>query len=537
MITFKSLNLKVIIMKKILLFIAFLIGNHSFGQLSLEHTYPQAPVQRIKLEQSGEKYSSYMPDKTMALYNADHSLWKSVVLGIPSDTPAQSVGVHHISESVFNNDANVEVMYTYYHSPSNGFSVTSKIIADNGTVLFELPGCNFLSLSRFEGIPDRLIAQMSDGTSRIYDVNLNLLNTFEFPVKRIQLELSGEKYYAFDKENDRVVFFNNDYTSWKQVALIKPSGSTYSSIHFISETIKPDAQLEIGYDCFSGSNVESRIVDENGDLLLSGTNIGLMRISKIDGLPTKLIASGMLYTEGFPQVTNVYSLPDLTLEHHFDEWLERHKFQNSGEKYYNLLAVENTVKIYSSDYSLWKTIPLEFQESRTATHVTHISESIINDDALIEVAVASDLNLILEPYPQTIVVNETGEVLAVLQNIYGLQLSEIPGLNNKFIGRGMFVDQQNFGQVYALEALNTVHFDKGKVVVYPNPVHSLLNVRSENARIVEAGLYNMLGLLVWSESSASIEKIEMGSFQSGTYLLQLTTADGAKTNRKIIVTK
>jgi len=523
-------------MKKILLFAVVLVCQFVSAQITLEHQYPQNLVNRIKLEQSGEKY--HVLENTtgrLLLYNADHTLWKTVDLMIPNLNEFSYISVAHVSEQLFNDNAAVEVAYSFNVSDESGSYRKSQIISESGVVLQSFLYADGIFISELPNLQTKIFVYGSNGSVSIYDPNLLLQHTFEMIVGRSVLENSGEKYFMFDKSNENLKLFNSDYTLWKTVSLPKPAGSAYSTIHFISETaINADAQLEIGYDCFTGSNAESRIVNENGDVLLSQNNIGLLSISKIDGLPTKLIASGVLYTENYPQVTNVYSLPSLTLEHHYDEWLNRIKLEIAGEKYYSVVAVNNAAKIYNADHTLWKTISSGFEEGRTATFITHISQTIINDDDAVVVAIASELTGVLEPYPQTRLVDENGVLLSTMESVSGLYLSSIDGLVNKFIANGVMVGGQIFGQVYAVDVLNTKAFDRNAWTIYPNPASDIVNFKNIRSNVAEARLFNMLGSLVYAETGI-VEGFSVDNFPAGTYLLKLKTADGSTASRKIIV--
>src|ERR1039457_4149631 len=101
-------------MKKLITIIALAISISSYGQITLEHTYPPSnyiQVSVVNLSISGYKYVTYSSNRdTVKLYDLTHSLWKSIAIPIPI---GQSIGleVSYISETLFNSDNLVEFLY------------------------------------------------------------------------------------------------------------------------------------------------------------------------------------------------------------------------------------------------------------------------------------------------------------------------------------------------------------------------------------------------------------------------------------------
>src|SRR5690554_4684400 len=130
-----------------------------YEQFNLEHTYDErvpfdsAPFDfgRVHLENSGEKY--YIVNETtnagqrtyqLRLYNADHTLWKTI--NIPSPW------VSHLSETLINPDAQLEII--------SG----NTIINESGDTLLKSNSSNWAGswqLRRLPGLPDKLTTQIS----------------------------------------------------------------------------------------------------------------------------------------------------------------------------------------------------------------------------------------------------------------------------------------------------------------------------------------------------------------------------------------
>jgi hypothetical protein len=125
-------------MKKIInLAVLVLLTSNLFGQITLEHSYPNGKWQTsmVKLSNSGMKYQ--WVDVTagqVKLYNLDHSLFKSMTF--PVLTGKTGVWVLYVSETTFDLDAEVEFM-VYYQDDGNWTNSVTKIINETGTVILD----------------------------------------------------------------------------------------------------------------------------------------------------------------------------------------------------------------------------------------------------------------------------------------------------------------------------------------------------------------------------------------------------------------
>lgn len=274
---------------------------YSVPGLSLEKTHTDGLVKRVILENSGEKYYLIdQTDKQVKIYNADHTLWKSVNLPIPIDA---TIGSYYLSETQINPDNLIEISYSYITDSAGVYSYESNIINENGAVLLTIPGATSIYLSNVPGLQNKIIAN-----NKVYSIpSLTLENTYSNNITRVKLENSGEKYFLFNEINKQVLVYNADHTLWKTVNL---STGSSTNILFLSETkIDSDSQLEICYFYFIVNETvlcESRIINENGSILLTVTGSSSMALSEISGLQNKLIVP---YYD-HESIANVYNLPN-----------------------------------------------------------------------------------------------------------------------------------------------------------------------------------------------------------------------------------
>lgn len=534
-------------MKIRLQLLLFFFTCSTFAQITLEHTYDDNAVTRVKLEYSGEKY--YVVKRAtneLIFYNADHTLWKTIVL--PASTPNIFVPtkVFHVSEAKINPDANLEIIFGYYNATTTSYE--SKIISESGTVLLTLPNTNRVYLNELSGLSDKLITEDATGNgTKVYSVpELTLENTYtNGKVNRIKLENSGEKYYLLDKVNNNAKVYNANHSLWKTVSLPKPINAIYTNIDVISETqLNPDALLEIGYSysetVSNSTQYESKIVNENNLVLVTIPNSKHLSISSIEGLQDKLIADILMNSGTWSFGTSIYDLPSLTLENAYQSKVARVKLENSGEKYYtNSSFLNNQAIIYNSNYTLWKTInlPLPVESVYQVDVVSNLSESKINPDALIELSYTYVLKGLLEPYHYSRVINENGTILLQADGVLGLYLNEIQGLQNKLIGYNYdFNNDTYIGKVYSIGNLGTLDYNKNdKVFISPNPAKSFLNINTTNATIIEVTIYNMNGALVKKETSQNITKIDIDKLPTGIYIVNLTDFNNQKSTHKITI--
>lgn len=535
-------------MKSTLHFLLFFFTCGAFAQITLEHTYTDNVVTRIKLEYSGEKYYVFKSaTNELVFYNNDHTLWKTILLPAPAPNEFISTKVYHVSEAKINPDNNLEIVFGYYNSTT--FSNESKIVSENGTVLLTIPNSTNVYLDEISGLPNKLISKNYSNSefSNVYSLpELTLENTYtEGYVSRIKLENSGEKYYLLDKINNNAKVYNQNHSLWKTISLPKPINASYTNIGVVSETqINPDALLEIGYsysETVNGSTqYEAKIINENNSVLLTVPNAKQLSINNIEGLQNKLIVDILVISGTSSSSTSVYDLPSLLLENAYDSQVTRVKLENSGEKYYTsspLLSYQ--AKIYNSNHTLWKTIDLPLPSGTTyqVTNVNNLSESKIDSDALIELSYNYVEAGILEPYYDGRVINENGTILLSAAGVSDFYLSEIPGLNIKLIGNiQTFPNSYTSSNVYSFGILGTPDYSKdSKVFIAPNPAKSFLNINSLSSPVIEATIYSMNGTIVKKEISQNITKIDIDKLPAGIYIVNLTDFNNQKSTHKITI--
>ncbi|WP_310559961.1 T9SS type A sorting domain-containing protein [Flavobacterium sp.] len=295
---------------------------YSIPQLTLENNYSDGNIKRIKLENSGEKY--YSLDKTnnnAKIYNANHSLWKTVNLQKP--TNAIYTDIDFVSETKIKPDALLEIGYTIQETVNSHITYSSKIINENNLELLTVPNSQKLVINTIKGLADKLVVELPIDfymyNTNIYNLpSLTLEKTYESSVSRIKLENSDEKYFTdFKPLNKQLKIYNSNHTLWKTINLTDVYAGV-NSINYLSETkVNTDALIEFSYSyqtglLAEGSEISSRVINENGDVLLDAQYVRNLQINEINGLPNKIIGYYSSGGQNPSTIGLVYSLNNLS---------------------------------------------------------------------------------------------------------------------------------------------------------------------------------------------------------------------------------
>lgn len=279
---------------------------YSLPDLNFEHTYTNGSgsLRRVKLENSGEKYY-VMKDATsqVLVYNADHTLWKTISVPKPASTDYWFERITIFSENQINSDNLLELAYSYYWYVDGQFHYESKIINENNVDVFTVPEAQSLRVDVLDGAQDKLKAsvfRVNEGyfSSNFYSLpSLTLEKAYGVNMNRVILENSGEKYYGSDYlEQKFTEIYNADHTLWKTILFDIPyQDSFWVNVSFISETkIADDNLLELGYNYVYHNPLmydqwAGQVINESGLVYLDAPDSEFMYLGDFLGLPTKLV--------------------------------------------------------------------------------------------------------------------------------------------------------------------------------------------------------------------------------------------------------
>jgi hypothetical protein len=128
-------------MKAIVIFsLSFFLNTALNAQVTLDKKYDYS-ISVVKLETLGYKY--YLMDVPLGqcrIYNTDHSLFKTINCNVPSGFYLSDI--KFLSENLFDTDAGIELLCTYYkyNSSKDYYEYDSKIINDDGSQMIFIDG-------------------------------------------------------------------------------------------------------------------------------------------------------------------------------------------------------------------------------------------------------------------------------------------------------------------------------------------------------------------------------------------------------------
>ncbi len=157
----------------------------AFGQITLEHTYPNAgywssysQLMMVDLEVSGMSYVQIdRATKEIKLYHLDHTLFKTVSYSAAPQPPyPYMIYIMYISEHLFDQDEGLEYMYV---DPLFQGDYLTQVYNEDGSLLLDEPGAYpmVLSTSPTQQLPiyntdegTKLILSHRDSTARVYSL-------------------------------------------------------------------------------------------------------------------------------------------------------------------------------------------------------------------------------------------------------------------------------------------------------------------------------------------------------------------------------
>jgi hypothetical protein len=520
-------------MQKLTIYVSILLlTGLAFSQtFTLQHHFLEGNAEIVHLDNSGDKY--LVVDRTnniMNFYNLDYTIWKSVSLAVPEGYTLFSWS--HISETKINSDSNIEIAYVYKPDNVPFLIPYSRIISEDGTILMS-DDFVFYQFSNFDGLETRLYFYNSGSTSIFSLSGLTLQTVYPGQLTRANLELSGEKYYYYDNTNNSLELLNIDFTLWKSIPL--PTGVTNANIQFISENqINSDPLIEICYTHPGSCNV----INENGSELLTVPDGWRAYVDKIVGLENKLFVQ---CTNDPSETTKIYSLPSLVFEHEYDGETKRIKLEISGEKYYVPEingSTSNQVVLYHSNHDFWKSIFLPVPPSQSVINVGGVSETIFADDNKVEVVYTTKSVLLDTFFPESIIINESGQILFSEYLSSALVLDVDSGsprlISQRIFGEFNIITRE--ANVYAFDSTMGISeniFDKTSI--YPNPSSSgLFYIQGTSRRITTLEIISLSGQTIDQVTGTEISSFDH-YLSPGIYLMRLTDSMNNHSIHKIVV--
>jgi hypothetical protein len=233
-----------------------------------------------------------------------------------------------VSETKINPNALLEIGYSLSETVNTTTTYLSKIVNENNAELLTVPSSRKLFISTIDGLADKLIAELPTNfvqyNTNIYTLpSLILEKGYEGAMTRVKLENSGEKYYtSYNPQNNQVKIYNSNHTLWKTINATKSEDSLQfpNSIDFIAiseSKINQDFLIELIYSYNTGllgfcCGTSSRVINEQGSVLLEARYVRNLQLNEIKGLANKLTGFQGNTGTNVDSPTHVYSLNNLS---------------------------------------------------------------------------------------------------------------------------------------------------------------------------------------------------------------------------------
>ena len=117
----------------------------------------------VKLETLGYKYYLMdVPNEQCRIYNMDHSLYKTINCSVPNNF--YLADIKYVSEKLFDKDAGIELVCTYYKYYSSGqfYEYQSKVINDDGSALSTIENARYMFINQTDETTFKLFAYCYD---------------------------------------------------------------------------------------------------------------------------------------------------------------------------------------------------------------------------------------------------------------------------------------------------------------------------------------------------------------------------------------
>ena len=267
---------------------------------------------------------------------------------------------------------------------------------------------------------------------------------------RIQLPVSGEKWYYADDSTRKIHLFNADHRPWKTVNYPSEPNKTVKLDAMnrpVSETtFNSDGLLEFVWrfkDSATNNNPRVKILNELGALVYDfGQGDKVLTVNELSGSPTKLFVESGDYNR---QKTAIFNLPIMVLDTIFDYAgdMQRRKFSYAGEKFYFKNRNTNFLEILNADYTRWKA----FKIHKTRNELMIKDDIFFADDGIFDADTLVECMLTYwhgNGWPLKKIVSENGREILKASTNSSFVLDQQMGQADKLIFNESYNNDMNF---------------------------------------------------------------------------------------------
>lgn len=229
------------------------------------------------------------------------------------------------------------------------------------------------------------------------------------------------------------------------------------------------------------------------------------------------------------------SLAQLTLDHTFSGHLSSSFLyidEPLGLYYPMTYNNTNTVNLYNSNYSLYKTISIDLPTGFSSMTVTSLGRHLVNTDDKAEFFVKTRYSTNVD---MAIIINEDG---AIIQDLGQSTSISCPGVYKAGTQLRLNINKSSMGQNYQYSyqtdvyichgnynAVSSFENDPPTMQPYPNPTTTLINIpyRIEKGTVSTINIYNINGQFIESYNIGSdfeMITIDVNNYTKGIYVYE-----------------
>lgn len=205
---------------------AFIAANYAFGQMNLEHSYTSDGSHwDVYSDNSTSHYLIGRGNNTFDIYNANHTLYKTLVPNIPNNymyIPELLQENYSISKRIFNTDDKLEFILTFLNN--QGGQHLMLIINEDGNIIKQF-GNDYHSLYKIfhdaESNQNKFVISKNSGTNTITEVYA--LPTSTLTTLEIQTQ-NKNKLSAFPIPTNKLLTITNPGNGGNNVQVYDVSG-------------------------------------------------------------------------------------------------------------------------------------------------------------------------------------------------------------------------------------------------------------------------------------------------------------------------
>jgi hypothetical protein len=254
-----------------------------------------------------------------------------------------------------------------------------------------------------------------------------------------------------------------------------------------------------------------------------------------------IILFGIILQTWYPMV---YTYSQITIEHTYNGWASVTNLANSGYKYHVIDTEAETLKLYNTDHSLWKTVNLSVPAGYTLmTNVYNVSEDLFTLDG--KVCFSYSYYTTTPSYQiETRIINENGTILLTIPGATYAYAYDVDGEAKLLAYITNYSTSTYTTKVYDLPGnfiTGVMDLSPSEMLPFPNPGNNIITIPYSSEKIGGFGeirIFNLYGICVQSfniDNQFDHLLLNTEPYTPGEYIYEVLNPEGIIDSGKITV--